>query len=355
MNNREIDISIIIPVYNAAKWLNSCLESVKKQTYKNYELILINDGSTDESAQICKNYALKDERVVYIEQENRGVSYTRNLGIQIAKGKYVTLLDNDDYLNIDFLKIIKNNIAKEPDVLIFKYKDVSSQREIENNVVVENNTCVQTILLEGKSEYLQKEMLCPRDSNLKEYAIVFPWAKVYKKDFLMENNLQFDARIKLCEDVYLNLELYDKANKILLVDYVAYFYYRNLESAGKGFNPRVIEMEKNNIKLLDRYVDSKHRSCDFYFAYSNCLCFRYWSCCFAYFIHPQNKLSIKQIIAEMKQFEKDSGVRRAFGQLIKLRNSMEAKEWLFFMAIKYHLYFPIVYFARLKMRKSRGL
>lgn len=92
-------ISIIVPIYNSEKWVGRCIESLINQTYKNIEIILINDGSTDKSAQICKEYAEKDERIVFIDKENEGVSSTRNLGIKKAKGEFLQFVDSDDYID----------------------------------------------------------------------------------------------------------------------------------------------------------------------------------------------------------------------------------------------------------------
>ena len=112
-----MDISIIVPVYNVEKYLNRCLDSIINQSFINFELILINDGSTDKSGKICDKYAQIDKRVRVIHKKNEGVSLTRNLGINIAKGDYITFIDSDDWIEQDFLKkaieyIKENNLYR---------------------------------------------------------------------------------------------------------------------------------------------------------------------------------------------------------------------------------------------------
>lgn len=353
MKEKKIDISIIVPIYNAEKYLVRCIDSVKNQSYDNYEMILINDGSTDASEEICLKFQKEDSRIRYLYQKNLGVAEARNNGIRQARGKYVALLDNDDCLNVDFFKCVMEQDKEDADILLFQYENVFTDEEMRNKSQ-KTNMSITSKMFVGQGEYLQREMFCPTSEDIKKSTIVFPWGKVYKRKFLLENNIFFDSRVKLCEDVYLNLQAYEKALKVLYVNYPAYFYFHNIQSAGKAFNPKVVEIETNNIKILDEYVYSRPRSKEYIKAYDNCLCFRYWSCCFSYFVHPDNSKKISNIVKEMKNFEKETNVRRAFSTLPRIRYSMENKEWLFLMAIKYHLYSSILWLARMKMKMSRG-
>ena len=112
-------ISIIIPVYNVEKYLEDCLNSVVNQTYKNLEIILIDDGSTDNSGKICDLYAKKDNRIVVIHKENAGVSSARNVGLKIAKGLYIGFVDPDDYIAEDMYEILYQNIIKMIIIYLF--------------------------------------------------------------------------------------------------------------------------------------------------------------------------------------------------------------------------------------------
>ena len=112
--------SIIVPVYNCEQYLEKCLNSLLKQSYKNIEIILINDGSNDNSEKICLNYKKLDSRIKYYKKDNGGVSSARNLGINVCNGDYITFLDSDDYLDIDTIEFINNYINKS-DIDLIRY------------------------------------------------------------------------------------------------------------------------------------------------------------------------------------------------------------------------------------------
>ena len=110
--NENPKISVILPVYNVEKYLRQCLDSVINQTYKNLEIILVNDGSTDNSGKICEEYALNDERIKVIHKENGGISSARNAAIDIAKGQYITFIDSDDDVELDYIDYLYDILKK---------------------------------------------------------------------------------------------------------------------------------------------------------------------------------------------------------------------------------------------------
>ena len=119
-------ISVILPIYNVEKYLEKCLKSVINQTYKNLEIILVDDGSKDNSPQICDEYAVKDKRIVVIHKSNGGLSDARNAGIEIAKGKYITLIDSDDYVELEmYEKLYNKAISDNLDIAICGNYNVS--------------------------------------------------------------------------------------------------------------------------------------------------------------------------------------------------------------------------------------
>ena len=112
-------ISIIVPVYNVESYLKRCIESILNQTFRDFELILVNDGSTDNSEIICKEYALKDERIKYFYQRNKGVSEARNKGIDNSSGEYIQFIDSDDYVDENFLEIVVNRFKRDNSDIVF--------------------------------------------------------------------------------------------------------------------------------------------------------------------------------------------------------------------------------------------
>ena len=107
-----VSITVIVPIYNVEKYLKRCIESILNQTFKDFELLLLNDGSTDSSGKICDIYASKDNRIVVRHKKNQGVSTTRNLGIDIAKGEYITFIDSDDWIEKDYLEKMYSKIKE---------------------------------------------------------------------------------------------------------------------------------------------------------------------------------------------------------------------------------------------------
>ena len=112
-------LSIIVPIYNTEKYLEDCLQSILNQTFSDYELILVNDGSTDSSPEICEQYAERDGRIRVIHKENGGVSSARNCGIEIAQGNYIWFVDSDDTIAYDALQVLNEYIREKPDLIVF--------------------------------------------------------------------------------------------------------------------------------------------------------------------------------------------------------------------------------------------
>ena len=115
-------VSIIIPAYNAEKYIEQCIDSIISQTYKNIEVIIVNDGSTDNTLAICEKYAKEDKRIKIVKKKNEGVSKARNDGIKIATGKYIMFIDSDDYIDDDYIEIMhKNIVEKKADLVVSNY------------------------------------------------------------------------------------------------------------------------------------------------------------------------------------------------------------------------------------------
>lgn len=178
-------ISVIIPVYNVENYLKKCLESVINQTYKNLEIILINDGSNDNSKDICDEYSQKDSRIIVVHKHNEGVSVARNTGLDIAKGEYIGFLDADDYIEEDMYEFLLDNAIKDnADISSCSYNKVFSDR-------IEEGIGFNKYLILDSSEAIEKTI---------NKDILFPsvWLKLFKKECI--KNVRFDPTIKISED-----------------------------------------------------------------------------------------------------------------------------------------------------------
>lgn len=199
-----IKVSIIIPVYNSEKYISRCLDSIINQSYKNIEVLVINDGSSDNSLKILKEYEKKYNNIKVIDKENEGVAITRNKGIKLATGDYIMFIDNDDFIDSDYLESYINSVSNDVDIVMGGYKRVNEKNKI-----------------------LFYERL--KDTNWSKYIIMAPWAKLYKKEFLIKNNIEF-LSYKIGEDVYFNLLAYSKNPKIKIIDYIGYNWFFNTKS-----------------------------------------------------------------------------------------------------------------------------
>ena len=208
-------ISIIVPIYNVENYLRHCLESIQNQTYQNFECLLINDGSSDNSAEICREYVEKDSRFRYFEKENGGVSSTRNLGIERSKGQYITFIDSDDWVDSDYLELLYMKINEyNADLAVLTYKQYSM-----------NDGCFYLHVWEQDyyERYYTGNELLNSLPNLENYDSTFnvSWGKLFKRNFLetatfneqrimgedLEFNFKIFLQIKSC--IYLNKALYN--------------------------------------------------------------------------------------------------------------------------------------------------
>ena len=186
-------ISVIIPVYNAQDGIKRCVDSLLKQSFKNFEIIL-NDGSKDNSLNILKEYELKYSFVRVIDKQNEGVAVTRNKGLLLAEGDYTMFMDNDDFVDSDYLETFYQAIhEKKLDLVIGGYKRVNQ----DNQIIF--------------SQDIQQ-------SEWSKYIIMAPWAKIYRTEFLKTNNLEF-FDYGIGEDIIFNLAAYKITDKIGLLDY----------------------------------------------------------------------------------------------------------------------------------------
>ena len=218
-------ITIIVPVYNVEHYLDKCLDSLINQTYKNLEIIVINDGSTDNSGIICQEYAQKDNRIVYIEKENGGQSEARNMGLDRMTGSYVTFVDSDDWIELDYVEILYKKITEyQADIAVGNYYSFNETEgmyyfhifgDSYHEKVYDNVSIFENL-------YESQEM--------KSFALISVWGKLYKADLV--KHLRFDIG-KLGEDGYLNQKIYLLAEKTIYLNKGLYAYRQREGSSSR--------------------------------------------------------------------------------------------------------------------------
>lgn len=223
MNRSEV--SIIVPVYNVEKFLSRCIDSILEQTYRSFELILIDDGSKDHSLDIIREYQKKyPDQIRALTQKNHGVAYTRNRGLEIAIGKYVTFIDSDDYVDLDFLEVLVNEIGQN-DAIFSGYKRVDDYGKI----------C-------GKFQLYSDDWA--------RFKYTATCGKLYRADFLKKNKIVYPD-YKIGEDLFFNLQVLSLTERIGISSYCGYNYFINVQSVTNTVSkkyemlPILKELDKN--------------------------------------------------------------------------------------------------------------
>lgn len=227
-------VSVIVPIYNGEKDIYNCVQSIQKQKYKTIEIILVNDGSTDETEMICKKMQEEDKRIKYFYKENSGVSETRNYGVEKANGEYITFVDCDDEVTEDYISIMYETLKKyNVDVVRCKAKRITQN----NHILKENLYTLRNKKVSGEEKNkLIEHVIIPKES-INAYCCLL----LIKKDYIVK----FDSNLKFMEDTEFFVRLLEKINSIYMLDKELYIYNYNEKSATKN-----IENIKKNIKEI---------------------------------------------------------------------------------------------------------
>ena len=242
-------ISIIMPVYNKYDYLTKSLNSIINQTYKDFEFIIVDDGSSDGSEKICDEYAQKDSRIKVIHLKNAGVSNARNVGLDNAKGKYLQFIDSDDYVDEDMLEKLYSK-ASEHDVDIV----ISGITKVNHDYETLNITLPQLIGVKSKNEMLENFASEQRSTGI--YGCVSN--KFIKRDIVEKFKLRFDTKIKLAEDLDFYLKLYEHISSIYFYDASFYYYIQNAANSSTSENFKHDYLTQINISLRQKDLLSKN-------------------------------------------------------------------------------------------------
>ena len=232
-------ISVIVPVYNVEKYLEECLDSIQNQTYSNIEIILVNDGSTDNSKEICEKYCKQDSRFLLINQENQGLSAARNKGVEISTGEYIVFVDSDDIIKTNYLEKLMQYMTEDVDIVecIFTVKKME---------FLEENIETTTIIFEGDSNEAVKFF---PNHTLNVNAVT----KLYRRE-IVEAVPYIDGVI--FEDVYCGIGMLKYIRKIIKIDYKGYYYRQHQASImHRTFTPKNLDIFTVSDKLIDLYSD----------------------------------------------------------------------------------------------------
>jgi len=245
-----VKISIIIPCYNVGQYLSRCIESVLSQTYSHFEVILIDDGSTDSTAAISQSYAALDNRVQYFYQENSGVSVARNLGIEKASGTKILFLDADDYITstmvADLVLALPNNNQR--------LLSICGMYHVKKGVTTKNSGFSRLIALQ-KSQINKNEIL-----TLFEYEnLSSPCCKLYDLELLHQYQIRFHASITYQEDLLFNLDYFKQVESVIIVPSFHYYYIEHPTSSSIKYHKQLFAALPIIYDQLKSYPDFKNR------------------------------------------------------------------------------------------------
>lgn len=244
---KNVQISVIVAAYNIENYIEKCLESLINQTLKELEVIVINDGSQDRTPLKIEKYSKKDERVILINQENKGLIEARKTGLNIAKGEYILFVDGDDWLELNALEVLyENAIKNNSDIVLYQaFKSYDNEKELFSIYDKCKEASLEEILL-GK---------------------ILPaiWSKFIKLDYIKLNNIPFPSNISFAEDLATVTSLFIFNPKVSIIDIPLYNYYQRSNSITKQIDAKVLEIDeafnfiKKTLQTHEIYLENKDK------------------------------------------------------------------------------------------------
>lgn len=234
-------VSVIVPVYNSQDSIQRCINSILRQTYNNLEIIIVNDGSTDKTEEICKKITNNDDRVKYYYKNNSGVSETRNFGLEKATGDYIAFVDADDFIEENMYEIMLKEIGNA-NIIICNCFLVTNNRKIKSNIKMTNSTYGQ----------LNEMIKNVNNQDINRY-VNPPWNKLIERKLIIEENIMFNSEISVGEDLLFNLMCMKLSKEIKTIDKELYNY--TINNDGLSTKTRNIEdCLKNSINLINELI-----------------------------------------------------------------------------------------------------
>lgn len=321
-------ISVIVPVYKVEKYLEKCADSIINQTYKNLEIILVDDGSPDNCGKICDEYANKDKRIKVIHKKNEGVSVARNCGIENSHGKWISFVDADDYIEENYFEILLSEIQKDSaDFIMCGY----------NRIYNEKNK-IEKINCTNKKEDGDSKKLLEKALNV-QTSYGFCHMKLINANIIKNNNIKFNPELEVAEDAFFIIELSKYINKFLFIGIPLYNYRFNPNSVVRKYDDNYCNKYLKSMKLIKKYIMNNYAENEKILQeMENFIVYHVLLIAVNYSFNKENK---KNAISEMNQFKKLCNETDIINESIKKSNynnlSITRKITLF--TIKNKLYF----------------
>lgn len=334
-NVDSCDISFIIPVYNADKYIEKCVNSILQQNMDNFEIILVNDGSTDQSLEVCLDLQKRNRNIVVINQINKGQGGARNTGIKYARGIWLCFVDNDDWLEPIFFNEIAKYLKGDSDIILFAKREIYTG--FKKDYLLNINQPIYIIDSDEKREILQLFTL----NYYYDYPISFgrlpigtPWGKLIKAKLFLENDCYFVEGYG--EDRPCLIKIYGYADKILIINKVLYNYWVH-ESTMRKYLPNAIEKYSKSLYEMNIYVKTMFKEKGYFLDqlyHFNVAWFSY--CTMQDFCHKDNPEKYRERKEKFINALKNQNYDAAF-KMADFRNLPFRRKLLAFL-IKYKLF-----------------
>lgn len=263
-------VSIIVPVYHVAQYLEQCVSSLLNQTYTNIEIILVDDGGDDKCPDMCRGYAQKDARVVYVRKENEGQSYARKSGLEIATGDLIMYVDGDDWIEPQSVQLAVDAIVEyQADIIIFGYKRVYKDKIFESSVFEDSQQFAGEDVLT-----LHRMMVGPINSELscveKADRITTMWGKLYRREMACSGVWVSEREVGSSEDAIYNLGAFADAKKCVYLNESLYNYRKtNIESTTRKYRTRMVAQWQYLYQHFERYIQENGLGQEYKIALNN--------------------------------------------------------------------------------------
>lgn len=328
-------ISIIIPIYKIPEeFLRKCIDSVINQSFKDIEIILVDDESPDKCGEICDEYANIDSRIKVIHQKNQGVSVARNTGIELASGEWISFVDADDWIEEDYVKTFYNmSLSNKNDILMCDCYVNYTSKEVENKFF--RDASIKAVN-EEKDRFLL-QYLCSKiyNDNLSNTDIGSPWAKIYRKDYLIENNLRFNPKLIRMQDNVFNLYAFQMASSLYYEENYLYHYRKSEFSGFNRFTPNIIKYYELVFDELERFIIKYKKNENFIIAKNVKIIKSIYVYCKMYYFHKDNNKKNKEANNELKELLNKDLYRNAIENVnLKYLSTIEK---VFAICLKYKM------------------
>ncbi|GHT38682.1 hypothetical protein FACS189437_00060 [Bacteroidia bacterium] len=329
-------ISIIVPVYNVEKYIRQCVDSLLLQTYSNIEIILVDDGSTDSSVNICDEYATKDSRIKVIHQSNVGVSQARNNGIKQAEGEWITFCDSDDWCDMTMCENIIKYIDEDIDIITWGFTYYADgqylKKEKQSTIpIVYNGSQTKLLQLDLFTKKYDKDFI--NDTNV---ILGTCWGKLYRKERIQD--ISFLDGLHPHEDSFFNYLVFERSRKVIFI-HESYNYYRIIAESGcNRYKPQEAYSIQNAVSLLDAYIKNSRYDKDYRFKSAfSVYCLNMVRILIKNVIHKDNPENVTERISTLKR-NLDKNPLRSGILNYSTNNKISLKDILLLFLIRFRLY-----------------